>query len=263
MRVGDPKYCFLVSVALAGTACFLLLTKYEETLPASERKKLVLTDMQPFSFMQLFKSDVMKKLLLVSGIQSLTEGRSIYDVLSLFLQEDLKWPVTSINRFVGFNGLGLVVGGITAKPMIASLGARKFTSIANICNTMNFVLWSLAAGKLNSSAAMYLGAVIAFLGSRKRDCMEAKLMTIGVGEGFGKGFISGASNNFRSIVNIIGPLLFGQAYAWGRRIGVPSLPFLVAAISTLLAQVPLATISNKQLGLDENGREAKKEETAK
>merc|ERR1712216_121406 len=86
MRRFDPKYCYLMSTACASASCTMLLTKFEETLPIEKRKPLVLSDMQPFSFVQMMNSRILRQLMLVTGIQSLTEGRSIYDVLALYLK---------------------------------------------------------------------------------------------------------------------------------------------------------------------------------
>jgi len=255
MRRAHPKYCYLMSVACAACSCGLLLTQFEETLPVEKRKPLVLTDMQPFSFMQLMRDRVLSRLMLVTGIQSLTEGRSIYDVLALYLKEDLLWEWSSVNKFVGFNGLGLVIGGVSAKGMMNGLGMRKFTTFSNFCNALVFLAWSRVPpfSGLSTTAAMYLGALLSFPGSRKRDCAESLIMTIGSEHGYGKGFISGSMNNFRALINILGPLIFGNAYAYGAKNKYPALPFMVAAFFGILSELPHRALTNEDLGLDHNG----------
>jgi MFS family permease len=264
MRNTDPKYCYLVSVLFAGTSFGILTTQVEETLPVSNRKPMVFGDIQPFSFLQLLKDRTLNRLMFVIGLQSLTEGRSIYDVLSLYMKEDLGWEWNKINRFVGFNGMGLVVGGLAAKPMIGKLGMRSFTFLANVCNSLNHMAWGGLPpfNAMGSFVMMIVGSILSWPGMRKRDCAEALLMTIGAQQGFGNGLIQGAMNNFRAIVNIIGPLLFGTLYAAGRKRNLPGLPFYLAAVSSMIAMVPMSMLTDKDLGLDENGRMIKASPTA-
>ena len=57
----------------------------------------------------------------------------------------------------------------------------------------------------------YLGLLFAIPGARKRDAVESLIVKLAAEEqGFGKGFISGSLMNFRAILNIAGPYLFGQ-----------------------------------------------------
>ena len=55
------------------------------------------------------------------------------------------------------------------------------------------------------------------------------VMKNGAEAGFGKGMLSGALMNWRSVINVLGPLIVGQGYTYGRSKGRPGLVFLVMA----------------------------------
>merc|ERR1712196_412564 len=99
--------------------------------------------MQPFSFLQIMgKSPALRKLMLVSGVQSCSEGRNINDVFAIFMQQDLHWGWGAINNFVGALGVALVIGGMTVKKMLNTLGLRRFTTVSNITNMIAFAGYS-------------------------------------------------------------------------------------------------------------------------
>jgi hypothetical protein len=86
------------------------------------------------------------------------------------------------------------------------------------------------------------GLLFAIPGARKRDVVEALVMKIGAAEGFGKGFISGSLMNWRAVINVVGPMLFGTVYNWGHRNNYPGFVFLVASLTVVAAEVTLQTL---------------------
>ena len=64
---------------------------------------------------------------------------------------------------------------------------------------------------------MWLGLVFAIPGARKRDAVEALIIQRGAEQGFGRGFLSGSLMNWKSVINIIGPVLFGSLYTYGAK----------------------------------------------
>lgn len=46
-------------------------------------------------------------------------------------------------------------------------------------------------------------------------------MKKGAEAGYGRGFLSGSLFNWRSVINIVGPLVFGTLYAFGRKRNFP------------------------------------------
>ena len=56
--------------------------------------------------------------------------------------------------------------------------------------------------------------------------------------------------NFRAVFNVLGPFLFGRAYAYGKTKNFPGLAFVVASLSVALAEACFQMLSKKDLGLE-------------
>jgi len=257
MSRADPKYCYLVSVFLAAGSMVNILANFEESLPKEKRQPLTLSDMQPFGFLQLMRSQVLRRLMLTTGMQTFTEGRNITDVISVYLREDLRWSWDQINNYISAYGISLILSGMTVKPMLKALGMINFTTFSNVCNILSLLCTAWVPPfslLLSASASMWLGIVFGAPGGRKRDAAESLIMKLGAEAGFGNGFLSGAMMNFRAVINVIGPLLFGGLYARGARRGQPKLAFLAGAGTILAAEALLRTLRPKDLGLDARGQ---------
>lgn len=253
----DPKYCYLLSIFLASCSGTWLLTQLEETLPEEKRKPLVLGDMQPLSFLQLMRDSTLRRLMLITGMQTVSEGRNMNDAMFVFLQQDLKWDWSRINNLIALMGISLIVSGTAVGGMMKSMGLRKFTTFSNMSNIAQTVAWARLPPfslLLSDGNLMYLGLVLSAFGGRKRDAAESLIMKIGSEKEFGNGFIMGSMMNWRAVINIVSPLIFARLYArYGGR-GV----FVAGGVAVLLAELALQTLSNDELGLDSNGQLLKK-----
>merc|ERR1712050_390673 len=89
---------------------------------------------------------------------------------------------------------------------------RNFTTVTNVANMGSLLCWSTA-----NDLMMYVGLLIGIIGGRKRDAVESLIMKIGSDAGFGKGFLSGCLMNWRSVINIVGPLIVGSVYSYGKK----------------------------------------------
>lgn len=115
----DPKWCFFASTCFSAVALVHLCTNFKESLPVEKRQPLVVSDMQPFSFWQLMgKSENLRTLMWVTGLQTTSEGRNINDIYMLYMQNDLGWSWDKINNFVGALGVALVFSGLGVKRMM-------------------------------------------------------------------------------------------------------------------------------------------------
>lgn len=254
MRKG-AKYCYFVAAVMQAIVA-VMMARVKETLRPEDRKPLILGDMQPLSFMQLMKDKVVSRLMFTTGLQSFTEGRSINEIYVIYMLNELKWNWSQINFLVSMSGIALVFSGIVAKPMLDAMGMRKFTTFNNTCNGLSLMAYGALPpfGLLLTWVHMIMGVIFAAPAGRKRDAVEALIMTLGQERGFGNGFVSSAMNNFRSIPNVLGPLLLGSAYAWGAKRNKPWVPFLVGVLSIVLAELSFRSLSAKSLGLDAKGQ---------
>jgi hypothetical protein len=160
-------------------------------------------------------------------------------------------------------GVSLVFSGVSVKAMINRLGLLNFTTVSNMSNALSMLSYSYIppfSTVLSSSAAMWLGLVFAIPGARKRDAVEALIIQRGAEQGFGRGFLSGSLMNWKSVINIIGPVLFGSLYTYGAKRKFPGLVFFVGALSCFAAEgvvqmLPKDTFTAKK---DDSGKEAAK-----
>ena len=122
----ETKWVYLASCGMAGIALHQIQTNFQETLPTKERKKLNFLDMQPLSFMQVMaKSTTLFRLMCVTGLQTITEGRNVNNIWGVYMQNDLQWNWDQINNFIGALGLSLIISGVTVKSMLQTMGTKK------------------------------------------------------------------------------------------------------------------------------------------
>jgi hypothetical protein len=193
--------------------------------------------------------------MMVTGLQTASEGRTINTMVSGYMQNDLGWGWPKINGFIASFGFTLIFGGLTVKRMIVRLGMRRFTTVANFANVCNLLLFARVGPLrrlLSPDAGMFLGVLFAAFGARKRDAVESLVMSHGAEQGFGRGFLSGSLMNWRAVVNVFGPLAFGQAYAYGVKRKNPEFVFVAAAGTVVAAELVWRTLSVEELGLDES-----------
>lgn len=263
-RSGD-RAAFIASSLMALVNCIYLAKNFEETLPEGERCELtrdtITKDMQPLSFTQVWgTSPAINKMFWAEGFQTLAEPRNISPVQYLLLTQDFGWDMSMFaNALAGF-GVSLVFGGILAKKQLEFMGLRMFTTVCNICNSSALALQGcgmVIERNLGVRTPLTWALSIMFLipGARKRDGIEGALMLLGDEAGFGRGFMSGAMMNWRAVFNVITPVVLGYIYAWGKSNGrnAPYLPWIVGAVSNLVAEGVLQTLSNRDLFLDDQG----------
>ena len=73
----------------------------------------------------------------------------------------------------------------------------------------------LGSGRQRVPLMMYIHVLITGFGERKRDGVETMITKLGAERGYGRGELAAAMANFRSIANILAPLLYGYSYAFG------------------------------------------------
>lgn len=216
-----------------------------------------LADMQPLSFLQLMrKTPVLQRLMGVIGLQTCTEGRNVTDIMTVYMSQDLGWSWTAVNNAIAAVGVGLVGSGYAVKSLLGSLGLRRFTSMSNLANYMALILWANAPPfrfMFSESFNFTLGLIAMAPGSRKRDAVEALILRLGKKEGFGNGFVSGSLMNWRALQNVMFPVIWGTVYRRGRLSKRPSLVWFLASFSVIIAECLMGSISNKDLGLGDDG----------
>ena len=209
---GSHTLPLVAASCVAAYCAFTCCSKLEETLLPKNAKELSLTAASPLSFIELLRSSpAIAKLMTVSLIQTLFDGRNVADTDFAFQRSELGWSKEESGQFVIVAGFKILLGGIIGKQLIKYMGIRYITSWSNAVNCLASSLLVMAP-----TWSFYIMFVLAF-GDRKRDGVESMLTDLGTEKGFGRGRIASALVNWRSIANMIAPLLFTNLYAWGVR----------------------------------------------
>merc|ERR1712146_603186 len=89
-----------------------------------------------------------------------------------------------------------------------------------------------------------------FLGGCKRDAVEAMCTDITLANTtMGKGQVSAALMNFKSLGAVFGPPLSGGAYNYGQTRGIPGLAYWIISLLQLAAEGVHYPMSNEDLGV--------------
>ena len=88
---------------------------------------------------------------------------------------------------------------------------------------------------LPPSRQAWLALAPNFLGRTQGMALAARVTEVGAARGMGQGALAGDRQNLHSLIKILGPMLYGNLFAYGIRIGVPALPFYFSAVVGTLA----------------------------
>lgn len=238
---------FGLVVALNAAVAYVMWEAAHETLPVSEQKPLTLSGCSPLTFLEMFRvSSVNQRLMFILSLQCFGEVRINQDINTLYMQKELGWTAMEVSRFMSCCGLTAILGGKTVKTSIQRLGLRGHTTISNLALALAFFL----QGSRSKYTAQYAALGLYILGARKHDAAQSVCTDITLAAtDMGKGQVSAALSNFKSMASIFGPLIAGKAYTAGQAINQPGLHFRVIAAMYALAEVLHLSISPEQLGI--------------
>lgn len=141
---GGAPGCFGAAAALAALQLAMVSQAMPETLPPGPRRHAVdwANAVSPLAFTKLSKGGenaTLRKLALILGLQCVPEGKNISDLNQIYLSEECGFAPAARTRWLVAFGLAMIAGGGVAKRLIAALGARDFTSLANDCGGVRAV----------------------------------------------------------------------------------------------------------------------------
>jgi DHA1 family tetracycline resistance protein-like MFS transporter len=143
------------------------------------------------------------------------------------------WDSNRIGLTLAFVGVctALVQGGLVG-PAVRWLGERRAVLVGLVAGTIAYALYGLAPSGAWFLGAIPFGALTGLYGAASQALMAAR---VAPGE---QGQLQGASSSVMGLAGLVGPLLFGFAFARGiapgaaRGATVPGAPFIVAALLT-------------------------------
>ena len=148
--------------------------------------------------------------------------------------------------FLGANfrivlGAALWAPGVVAQ-LLGRLGGRNLSSFSNFVNgACNVIMMG------GTSAAHVLGFALTTLGERKRDGVETMITVLGKEAGFGSGELAAGLMNWRTLANVISPVLISRAFLYGQRTGRFEFMFSVMLVINVAAECFLRSLTAADL----------------
>jgi DHA1 family multidrug resistance protein-like MFS transporter len=209
--LGNIRGPQIVNTVVLSCAALAVAAQFQESLPESKRMPMDWSRANPLTFVRiLFKSRTLFWWMTCSFLQTFIDGRNIVESNLLYLESEMNMDVkTSLYHL--FAGAKIFVGGFLGKPMMKYFGQLGLTSVSN---GLNFIAQAIGILSRNHGE-MYAYVMATGLGERKRDGVETLITAEASRLGFGRGEIAAGMSNFRSIANILAPLLFAGAFNWG------------------------------------------------
>ena len=228
-----------------------------ETLPRSARQPFKLRSASPLSVLKLFHSGPQVRLLALSmGLSEICGPAPRAMMMATNTQRDdlLGWSVLERGRHSSFTGIVALLGGFGAPRLIARLGESRAV-LAGLCSYLLEMLFSATARQQRGVYAAKGAGIISFSAGV---AMQARMTLAAAERGMLQGEIQGAVQNLRQLCSIVGPVLWGRAYAALSTRGLgPRLYWGPLAVTALqLALVPFVGYSGSAETGKKSGNDA-------
>ena len=242
----NPRNAYLFAT-VASALGYFQVANLRETLAPEKRMELDLAACNPFAFLRLFQGigkegRILRTLCTISGIQTMTDSRLILDVATLHMRSSLQWSAAKASKHLTFLRGFEMSGAFVAKRTVGYFGRIGHTHFSHLFKFLGYIVWSRATNQRQ----MRIAAILLMMGFRQRDGVETMITEYGVLQGMGKGQMEAYKMNFRSIFNLIAPLIFGRVYAWGTEQQsnqwMQGSPFLASAFFVVLSEALLLTL---------------------
>ena len=235
------RLAYLASCLYGVAVCLLLLFGMRETLPASRREPFSFSGANPLLFMRLFqRGRVFGTLNGVVLLQAMSNGMG--DLWQVLARELRGWGPSQCGSFASISGLSFMAGTLLTAPALRLLGPRRYTLASTAASVSANVV--LAHG--TSDAIAYAGVAPAALGAGKGQPVSARIINLGEQQGLMQGALAAERSTLNAIVKVVAPSTFAFAFARGSAIGVPVLPFYLAAFLLTLSGLLAATVPENE-----------------
>jgi MFS family permease len=237
-RRGSNLILFKLRLMIALVQCFYVKKFVPETLMEERRVKFNPSDVNPLSFLKLFrKSRTLRVLALALFFNCWSEGKNMAALRTIWQDgPPLRWSVEmqSLASMV-YGASGIFAGKYLAPKLIRSLGNRKFTSLTNIMNTLGLAITGLPFPDHSTSCWIGAGLHVPGVNNTSAAAMKAVATEHAVANGFARGEYGGMYSSIRTLSMIIAPPVFGWAYQHGVSSTSKSPSVMRLALAWLLA----------------------------
>jgi DHA1 family tetracycline resistance protein-like MFS transporter len=216
-----------------GAAAFMVQTVVmhlflRETLPKTKRVPFKWKrSSNPLAFLTLFRRGRRVMLLAIAHMWSQAfAGRfATFRYEQLHLTQALEWGITERARYSSFRGVFEVPATVLSGRILKRFGAERALMLGQV----TMVLEQLLAGCATTGLHFYLIRPLRLTADVAELAMQFTTTNIGASEGIPQGELQAAISSLSTIARIVTPILWGQVYAVGVAMGVPSLFYFVSA----------------------------------
>ena len=237
--LGGPLGAYTLSAGLAALALIFTLG-VRESLPRESRVPFSVRGSSPLGFLRLFRSGKLVGLLAaILALQTLHDGEG--DVWQVYGTDVHGWSTAQNSLYGASVGVASTTGGLLTGASVRALGNQQHTLLWTLSTAVASVLFSVRSSLLAALSIVFTAA---------EDCMSAsvcaKLVQAGATAGISQGQLAGDIHNLSAIVRVFGLYTFGRLYLFGQSYGLPSLPYLLCAMTQVAAAVLVLAIPAAQ-----------------
>jgi MFS family permease len=258
---GTARVSFACSAVISMMQLAVASTQLPEPLQLENRVPLdpqtVLKKMNPLSFMLLFQQGpTLSKLVGSCAIQCFAEGKSMSDLNSSFMLNDLNMSDELRSAWVTCFGAAMIGAGFIGKWSVPRFGPRMHTTLQNAASVMGFATTATSP----SQASMFVMAFFLLFASERGAGMKALAANAAKEKGLPMGQFQGAFANLRALSVAASPLLYSSLYARFSATGSAHRTYFAAALMILVAeamQQSIPTSAIKALGESKSSNNTK------
>ena len=232
-----PGAVYLLRAAFSAWHYRWLQRNFDETLEPEQRRPQLpggATPWQnPLSFVKLFTNGAsLAKLTLFNSLNIFTEGKNLNDLNQLWMKANLGMSVGETAAWTVAYGASMFAGGMLTKNyLMPRLGGMGYTRFAFGLSGAGFGTF----GTFHSRLAYWLGLLMllpGINGAAGSYCKGALWTGHAKAAGLGLGEMAAANANLRSLLYIVGPVLYTRVYAHftARKGGNAGAAYYVAAL---------------------------------
>ena len=214
-----PSAVYLVRAVFSAWHYAWLRRNFEETLTPEQRRPQLpggaVPWQNPLSFVKLFnQGSSLCKLTIFNSLNIFTEGKNLNDLNQLWMKANLGMNISETAQWTVAYGASMFAGGmLTKNVLMPRLGGMGYTRLAFALSSAGFSTF----GTFHNKLAYWLGLLMllpGINGTAGSYCKGALWTGHATATGMGKGEMTAANANLRSLLYIMGPVLYTRVYAY-------------------------------------------------
>ena len=245
-RTGSVRLPFYAAALVALADIRAVLSGFDETM--AEPTPWDWQAINPLRVLKLFSGTTasFKKLLFLSALLCMPEGKNISDFNQLYIFKHVKMSPDWRTAFTAGWGLTMFLGGKLAVKMLDTFGQRGHTTVSNLLTVLGMAVWASKP----TVGRMFLGLLVLVGAMERRAATNSMLTKSALESGFARGEFAGLFANFRALTTMVAPLFYAKVYAQSSKTpGWEGAPYYAAGGLIVFAEMVHRSFTDAQLGL--------------